>query len=195
MPKSLKLAYVLPAVQVIAAIVMLQWGDAISVRIGIIEFMGGIRFLCYAINAPALVTRWLEGHYAPVRWMPEHVLPGPLHTDNILFLVCVYILWFLIGRSIDDHKKQHASLSGFKLATRLSLDALLLIWAVILFRQGWFTFNTIDDQFVRFSGWMIDGAITMAWSVALTLLSALHILRSLIRACDFAPPSQGEVHL
>jgi hypothetical protein len=104
MPKF-RSVIVLPSVQFVLAIVLLQWGfwagkhppgkfDTV--------YVATPGLLCLGLNAPAVVLRMLAGMFLESLWPGDHLwgIAG-FGGEDLSFLAGVAVLWYLVGRSLD----------------------------------------------------------------------------------------------
>jgi hypothetical protein len=92
---KIKLAILLPIVQVLLTVVRTNWGEAIQLRLGLLNsHVGSVKYLCLALNGPGLVFRYAEILISPIRGI-SHGLAFLL--DTVLYLSGVALLWYYAG--------------------------------------------------------------------------------------------------
>jgi len=159
-----KLKVILPAVQVLAAIVLLALGshEVPSVMQDSPPFVPPAVKLCEAINAPAVLA---EVGLA-VFFQRVHLNPGlsRIISDTCL-LGSVALLWFLVAVTVDLH------LRTFVTPARVLTDciAMLLGVALALFAVA----ASRQEETLLMVG-------SATWSTALTLASGADLLRCLV---------------
>jgi len=120
---KLRLAAVLPIVQFVVAVLLLQWGY----RIHIPMYLPTADLVCQGLNAPALLSRFPL--YAVQEWEPESAwVSRPmlgLYGGDVFFLVGVIVVWFLVGRALD-RRRAARTLGKSGVALELVKHSLLL---------------------------------------------------------------------
>jgi tellurite resistance protein TehA-like permease len=161
--RKLRFAVFLPALQVVLALVLLQWDVAPDF------YWSEPMLICDGLNAPAFLFM------APTRWPPIAELAGGrvLGTDisDIFFLAGVLVVWYMVGRALDrrrgsqPHKKPPASI----FITHLGM---LAVGGVLLY-------VALQDFSANVGYHQEQGILTLAWSISLMFISARGLLSAI----------------
>jgi hypothetical protein len=69
---KIKLAILLPIVQVLLTVVLTNWGEAIQLRFGLLNaHVGSVKYLCLALNGPGLLFRYAEILISPIKGISD----------------------------------------------------------------------------------------------------------------------------
>jgi hypothetical protein len=164
MPK-LKLAVVLPIMQVILAIVLLKIGNSSELPKGWdTPYTPPISLVCTGISAPAFPLTYF------VLLLPRSMnLSAVLgfSVQQILFLLGVAALWWWIGHMIDRRSSstKKAGTAGFQIFTSIFgflLGGVLLVAGIGLWRQALFL-----RRYATPFAYYLAGVLFLVWSIVL----------------------------
>ncbi|MGA7091341.1 MAG: hypothetical protein WBX12_11720 [Candidatus Acidiferrales bacterium] len=169
--RKLSLAIILPTLSVCVAAVFLKWGTAISLGLGLLYSpVGDLRHLCYSFNAPALLVQALELHWAPARWLPSRLLGAA--ADHIIFLVEVALLWFFVGRTLDNMRDSRIVIHRRLTPGRLLIVIFLTLWGIRLFFAAIEELSITNFQNQRLPSFITNGVIVAIWAIILIFIAA-----------------------
>jgi len=171
--RKLRLALVLPITQFVIATILLKWGDR-TVPPGKVMYVHTARLICWGLNAPALLFRFLN----PIGWGPMwDGLPRSIlgfDTDDLFFLLGVIVVWYFVGRALDRRPASE------KVAPRGTVTvATLMVCFVVLALGGLLSFAGVHDLVHPSSNnpyHSVRGLLTLIWSVSLIFLSVRWLL-------------------
>jgi hypothetical protein len=179
--RKLKLAIVLPIIQVLVASILLLWAD----RAAILPPNFSVAWLlCRSLNAPVMLLMSLFGG----NW---YFVPEIPFVGRGLFLMSVAALWYLVGRALDRRGATPAREP--RLITVLAVQSLVLVAGVLLLLIAWRDVSYPETSFrgafldvVRIVGatpvlGLIGTFLTLAWSVSLIFLAGRTIVRLIRR--------------
>ena len=131
--------------------------------------------VCEGINAPALVFKLL-GILFPekIDQPPRELLPG-LTPVTLFFLVGVAVLWFSVGRALENRGPFTRPLAARTISSKL-LFVLLVLWGCILLRQGLDVFQSLGTWNNRV-GNIAEGFLFFVWSGILIVIPSLGLVR------------------
>jgi hypothetical protein len=166
---------ILPAIQLVVAATLLQWGYHSPAPRGSEVYVPTTRLICQGLNAPALLFRFFN----PIGWgqrfdrIPRWIFG--FDTDDLFFLAGVIVVWYLVARALDRRRALRPTRAR-KIAP--VVDTLLLSLGVILFFAGlqemmYPRYNNPKDALGAF--------LTLMWSITLIFLSSRRLVRRFAR--------------
>jgi len=179
--RKLKLAIILPIIQVLLASILLLWADRAPYPP--LSFPTGWLF-CRLLNAPVVVLMFLFGG----NWNYPPQIP---FVGRGIFLISVGLFWYLVGRMLDRRGTKPARAP--RVVTVLAVQSLLLVAGVFLLLIAWRDVSYPETSFrgafldvVRIIGntpvlGLIGIFVTLAWSVSLIYLSGRTLVRMIRR--------------
>jgi len=163
--RKLKLAVVLPIIQVLVAIVLLLRAERTPVPAGLDYYYHPRAWLiCKGLNAPAMLL------LIPFGGTWYFVPPIPI-VGRALFLISVAIVWYFVGRLLD-RRRAPIRAREHRIPTTLLLQFLLLVAGGILFDGG---LNELKAPITTGAG----AVLTFVWAVSLIFFSSTSLLRAL----------------
>ncbi len=181
MPR-LKLALVLPIVQVGITAILTQWADRVSwILLGSSRapgplvhlhlFVIELRVIWRGVNAPAFPLGQL------VWVLPSYRILG-FGVDDLFYLVGVLILWYLIGRKLDRRRIVIPAAESRTTITKilsllftLALGMYLFVLSLVNFHEQ---FSFAREYYTRFDGLAVCG-LFLIWSLILIISSGLKL--------------------
>jgi hypothetical protein len=175
--RKLKLAAVLPIIQVVVASLLLLWADRAAIRP---PNFSAAWLLCRSLNAPVMLLMILFGG----NW---NFVPQIPFVGRGLFLISVGFVWYLVGRALDRRGAKPAREP--RVVTVLAAQSLVLVAGVLLLLIAWRDVSYPETSFrgafldvVRTVGatpvlGLIGTFLTLAWSVSLIFLSVRTFVR------------------
>jgi hypothetical protein len=178
----LKLALLLPVVQVGITAILTQWADRVSwILLGSSRapgplvhlhlFVIELRVIWRGINAPAFPL----GQLAWV--LPTYRILG-FGVDDLFYLVGVLILWHLVGRKLDRRRTGIAGAESRTATTRIlftlfmmALGLYLFILSLVSFHEE---FSFARGYYIRFYGLAVC-SLFLLWSLILITSSGLKL--------------------
>jgi hypothetical protein len=168
-PKPLlKLKFVLPAIQIILAAVLLVVGSAQhrAERGKDIYYGAPAKRICYALNAPALLFRSAGLAILDA----SHLASTNLYNviDSGMFILGVGLLWFFVGAAIESRSKR-GDRTALSRSWRLLIDFSLIVLGVafLLFGLGAWKLVHWGSVLQGFA----EAAIYFLWALALVFIS------------------------
>lgn len=175
---QLRLRWVLPIAQLIAAVLLLQWGrhlEGSQSRFDTLYFPTPA-LVCKGINAPATVLAGVAFFFDRVDHPRPTIFGSTL--DYPLFIIGILILWYLVGRVLDSWRSTGKSFLawtwlrlvfiGGPLAV---LGALFLYESLQGFRDPWRWNNR--------TGNLVHSVLLLLWSIVLIGLPGLKLIQRL----------------
>src|ERR1700686_2457364 len=136
-----RFALFLPIVLVLLSAVMTKWGEAIQLRFGLLNsHVGSLRYLCEALNAPALVFRYAERLISPLSQGLAFLI------DTLLDLLGVALLWYYVGRQFDTFRSDATPCRWRIPVLGIPFYLFVVLWGLKLFSLGDARFYTSDSQ-------------------------------------------------
>ncbi len=181
--RKLKLAIVLPIVQVLLASILLLWDDRTPAR-PYLYYPTVPWFFCRLLNAPVVVLMFLFGG----NW---NSLPETPFVGRGIFLISVGFFWHLVGRTLD--RRGAKPTREPRVVTVLVAQSLVLVAGVILSSIAW---QDVRDPQASFWGafryviqnlaatpvlGLIGTFLTLAWSVSLIFFSVKALMKLIRR--------------
>jgi hypothetical protein len=171
--RKLRLQWALPIAFLALSAMELTWANRLDTLIlPFHSYIGSIRSLWYALNAPTLFFLAIAIHYAPIRLSQNF---PHIWMDIGLFLAGGVILWFCIGR-ILDRRKQNTPAKVPTKGTRAA-QVFVLLWGIYVCRQGLQAVSAVDYLGRHVPGSVLDGALVLLWSAILIILPARSLRR------------------
>jgi hypothetical protein len=178
MPR-IRMALVLPIVQVLAASILLFWGSRVDVTRGCDPYVPTQWLICRGLNAPALLVgyldplMWGETWLWTRDWLPNWaIFSFPSRT----FLLGVAALWYFAGRAID-RRQTPSPVSRFGLAATLVVQPLLLALGGLVLVVG-----LHELRRAHCNPNPVGALLMLTWSAMLILLSGRALVRRLYQA-------------
>jgi hypothetical protein len=176
---KLRLSWILPLVQLPLAIFLLEWGehsaqsaDVIRMRYDTLYFATPT-LICGGINAPARFLAATSRLFDRV----DHAQPtiAGLTLDYVFFMIGVLILWYLVGRALDNRQLGRSAWSITKLL--LAGGPLALLGSLFFYNglQGFLTPSRWNNQI----GNIAQSLLFMLWSLVFLAVPALKIAQRL----------------
>jgi hypothetical protein len=155
-----KLKLILPIFQVTLAQILLVWGRSMHSPVRLdTPYESTITAVCHGLNAPTIVAR-------PFTHLVLSVFPAALPTwahnfalDEIPFLLCVAVLWYLVAILILRNRTHKSPLI---LGLTLFFVVVLIFYGTQCFRFP-FAWNNPTASY-------IEGLFSLAWATALVLI-------------------------
>ena len=181
MPR-LKLALVLPAVQVGITAVLTQWADRVSwILLGSSRapgplahlhlFVIELRVIWRGVNAPAFPLGQLA-------WVLSAYRILGFGVDDLFYLVGVLILWYLVGRKLDRRRFGIAAAESGTMATRILFPLFMMALGMFLFALSLVDFREefsfARGYYIRYYGLAVS-ILFLLWSLALMISSGLKL--------------------
>jgi hypothetical protein len=163
--RKLKLAMILPIIQVLVASFLLLQADRTQIPRGLDYYCHPAAWLiCKGLNAPAMLL------LVPFGGTWYFVPPIPV-VGRALFLISVAAVWYFVGRVLDDrrapsHAREH------RVAITLIPRFLLLVAGGILFYGGWNEFGAPISTLVGL-------LLTFIWALSLIFFSSVSLFKVL----------------
>jgi hypothetical protein len=173
--RKLRLAFLLPTIQVLFAASLLQWAQRRPVPRGGELYVPTARLICFGLNAPALIFRFLN----PIRWgssfawVPRATLG--FDTDDIFFLVGVIVVWYLTGRALDQRQQPWRTAEGNRTSVRK-----ILLYSILLAAGGALLVLGLQELGAHRANnpaSSVEGILTLTWSIALIFSSSYLLFR------------------
>ncbi len=167
--QRVRFAVALPIAQLFLAIGLNRWGLTEGCPMADTPCSPTATQICRAINAPAALLMLLADLFHRVDHAPPSVFGLPL--GDLLFFSGVVLLWFIVGRAVDNRGHLGAS-AQVPMFAAVVFRALLLALGLLLFLMS------LGPLFFRMSlnnssGSIAAGILIMLWSAALVGTSAL----------------------
>jgi hypothetical protein len=173
--RKLKLAVVLPILQVLIASILLLLADRTPVPSGLDYYYHPTAWLaCKGLNAPAILLLVPLGG----TW---YFVPPIRIVGRGLFLVSVVVVWYFVGRALD---KQQAPgpVRGRHMARVVVMQLLLLVTGAFLLLGG---LHELGDPIPS----AVGVVFTLAWAASLIFISGRTLLRVIRDAHRATRPS------
>jgi hypothetical protein len=179
--RRVRLAVVLPVVQVFIAAILLVWTDlAIPIvyrywwrfprrEVYIDECVIATNTVSHGINAPALLFRGLA---LSLRWQ-GHPVWG-VGVEDVFYLAGVVVLWYLAGRTLDRRRFRIKTSASRTATGRVWFNLLLVFWGTLLFVGCFTSFYELTrasgvNIYTFYFNWNV-------WAIVLALVWALTLL-------------------
>jgi hypothetical protein len=176
---KLRLSWILPLVQLPLAIFMLEWGEHSAQSAEVIRmrydtlYAATPTLICIGINAPAKFLAATSYFFDRV----DHAQPtiAGLSLDYVFFMIGILILWYLVGRALDNHQLGRSAWSITKLL--LAGGPLALLGSLFFYNsfQGFLTPYRWNNQI----GNIGESLLFMVWSLVFLAVPALKIAQRL----------------
>ena len=171
MPK-LKFATVLPISQFVIAVILLQLGDPR------LSYVHTARLVCWGLNAPAMVSRGLG--LLCGRWgLP--CLTGPIagfYTDDLFFLAGVVVVWYLVGRALDQRRTSQTVREVGRAMTLIACSLLLALGGLLLLLG----LDYLRNPRFNSPNYPVVAVPMLMWSPSLIFLSGRGLVRAIRHA-------------
>lgn len=175
---QLRLWWILPTLQLIVALLLLQWGRQLEGGQGRFDtlYVPTPALVCKGINAPATALAGMAFFFDRVDHQRPTILGSTL--DYPLFLIGVLILWYLVGKALDSWRSTGETplawtwprlvFFGGPLAV---LGALFLYEGLQGFRDPWRWNNR--------TGNIMHSVLVLLWSIVLIGVPGLKLIQRL----------------
>jgi hypothetical protein len=170
---KLKFSIVLPVVQLILAIFLLEGGDRVRTRFDTLYYPTP-QLVCAGINAPATILIGVARLFDRIDH-PQTTILG-LGLDEVFFFIGVLILWFLIGKALDQRRAPGEHPSKWTPMRLVLLGIPLELLGAILFYQGLRGFLT-PGRWNNYFGNIVQSTLVLLWSLILIVSAALKFAR------------------
>jgi len=168
-----RFALFLPILLVLLSAVMTKWGEAIQLRFGLLNsHVGSLRYLCEALNAPALVFRYAERLISPLSQGLAFLI------DTLLDLLGVALLLYYVGRQFDRFVAGTPPYRWRIPVLGFLFYLFLVLWGLKLFFLGDAHFYTSDSQNYHNPSDTTNAVILIVWSMVLIIFGAWKIVAS-----------------
>ena len=171
-----QLRFVLPTLQLLAAIALLQSGYRATGPRGLdTAYAPTSLFVCFGINAPAIPFKALALLFPERTDQPAPIFFGFSPADGF-FLAGVVVVWFLVGRALDRRKSSKiAAVQAPSGAIALRLFLLLpVIWGCALLHMGVRVLHS-PGRWNNYLGNVVEGTLFIAWSLLLIIRPILKL--------------------
>ena len=172
--RELRTAIVLPMVQTVVAVLLLQRGYQLRSTLGPHPspfYVPTVTQVCYGISAPAVFLRFAT-FLLGAKLTPPSI--GNFDAGDLLFLLGVVLVWYLVGRAIDArHRGSTAKSSGGKLAA----NSLLMVLGIALLCFG--IGGALSDSTENLKGAAVQIGLSVLWGCCLTVVSGARIVAAL----------------
>ena len=126
-----RFALFLPILLVLLSAVMTEWGESIQLRFGLLNsHVGSLRYLCEALNAPALLFRYAERFISPLSQGLAFLI------DTLLDLLGVALLWYYVGRQFDTLRSDATPCRWRIPVLGIPFYLFVVLWGLKLFSLG-----------------------------------------------------------
>jgi hypothetical protein len=179
-PMQLSLSWILPIVQVPAAIFLLQWARVSQVvqqkRFDTL-YSATPALVCGGINAPAMLFSALAALFDRV----DHPVPTlfGFTLDYVFFLIGIVILWYVVGSVLDQRQSaRREPRLVWTMSTLVLLGGPLALLGALLFYvslQGLLT----PWRWNNYSGNIVRSVLFLLWSFVLIGLPAIKVTQRL----------------
>src|ERR1700730_7072894 len=167
---QLKFSIVLPVVQFILAILLLEWADRASRPRFDTLYYPTSQLVCAGINAPATILIGFAGLFDRVDHAPPPIFG--LGLDEVFFFIGVLILWFLVGKVLDRRWSPGERPAKWTVIRLLSLGVPLELLGALLFYEGLHGILT-PGRWNNYFGNIVQNILVLLWSLILIVSPAL----------------------
>jgi len=179
--RKLKFAIALPIAQILIASILLLLADRAAISPPNFSLAW---LLCRSLNSPVMLLMLPFGG----NW---NFVPQIPYVGRGFFLICVGLVWYLVGRALDRRGAKPAREP--RLITVLAAQSLVLVAGVLLLLIAW---RDVSYPETSFRGAFLDvvrsvqatpalglslTSITLAWSFALIFFSGRSVVRMIRR--------------
>ena len=188
---KLSLAVMLPLVQFPIAVTIVMWNHVLSDRgpAFSVFYRPVLTSICRAMNAPAWIVggliaesfRFLMTSVVPLRptWSSPSFYGVPF--GEVSFLICVLVLWFLVGRALDDRRISGILTRRTKVAgVFMGVFFVLLGAALTIAAVNWIRDLLTPTNFLGTKPFLYFGVTTeillLAWSFLLILFPGRRLI-------------------
>jgi hypothetical protein len=172
---KLRLGFVLPVVQIVIAVILLQLDYRTAAPYGSDSYVPAVRWICRGLNAPALTFRMLHPYFWGVTWdwVPRYILG--FVADDFLLLVGVAVVWYFVGRAVD--KRRSGEVRENQLVIRLAKSAFLLALGGTLALAGLREWSQSAILWLVAPGRLVGALLILIWAASLITISCIGIVR------------------
>lgn len=177
--RKLRFTLLLPAIQLLGAVLLLEWGRRILGPRGLdTVYVSTARLFCFGLNAPAIlftIPALLPTYSSTANpsALDYRILESSIFGFSVAelsFLVGVIVLWFLVGRTIDRYRafgvQQQWSKTGISVVVRV----FMIILGACFFVAAVQSFNDFG-RYNNPTGNRVQATLFLVWSLVLTILS------------------------
>jgi hypothetical protein len=178
----LKLALVLPVVQVGITAILTQWADRVSwILLGSSRAPGPLVHLHLFVIELKMIWRGINAPAFPLgqlAWvLPSYPIFG-FGVDDLFYLVGVLILWYLVGRKLDRRRIGIAAAESRTTTTKIlfalpmmALGMYLFVLTIVSFHKE---FSFAREYYIRLYGLAVC-SLFLLWSLILITSSGLKL--------------------
>jgi hypothetical protein len=173
---KLKFAVLLPILQLLIAVILLQWGYREHGRRGLDTPYGSTAtMVCHGLNAPALLLRALALLLPVAMATRVPTLQFGFGLDEIFFLVGVGVLWSLVGGVLDRSRAPKTSKSASNLWLNM-FYVVLFVWGGCLMYSAVQALRS-PGKWNNPAGNVTEGVLFAIWSLLFISISARRLIR------------------
>jgi hypothetical protein len=168
----------LPIVQLLLAVTLLVWGRRVSQPAGMdFPYSPTAILLCKGINAPAALFAVICDSLLPLdRPDMAPVSIFGFNPQDILFLLGVIVIWYLVGRVVDQKAKHQAPSDRRGRSSKTLIHLALMTLGILVLLMG--TLPILDKRgLTNPMGAAIASVLYMARFGVLFFLPAVSLLR------------------
>jgi hypothetical protein len=181
LPMRAKLAWILPGVQLPLALFLLQWGrhiDAATQRQMRYDtlYVSTPALICDGVNAPARFLAAMSFFFDRVDHAPPTIFG--LGLDYVFFLIGIVVLWFLVGRAVDNRQSSRGPGLAWTSAKLVLVGGPLALMGSLYFYlslQGFLGPRRWNNPI----GDVLHNVLVLLWSLVLLGVPALKLVRRL----------------
>jgi hypothetical protein len=176
---KLRLSWILPLVQLPLAIFLLVWGNHSEQSADVIRmhfdtlYAATPTMICIGINAPARFFAATSRLFDRVDHAPPTI--AGLTLDYVFFMIGIVILWYLVGRTLDNRRLGRSAWSITKLLLIAGPLALLGSFFFYDALQGFLRPGRYNNQIGNIS----ESLLFMMWSLVFLAVPALKVAQRL----------------
>ena len=173
----LKLSWILPVVQLPVAIFLLEWGW----RLGVQKqnrydtlYTSTPELICDGVNAPARLLAAMSFFFDRV----DHARPTifGLALDYVFFLTGIVVLWYLVGRALDNRRPSHEPRPLWTTTKLVLVSGPLALMGSLLFYaslQGFLSPGRWNNS----TGNIVHSVMVLLWSAVLFGVPTVKLVR------------------
>ena len=177
--RQLKFKLILPILQVLLAVILLHGALQTRLPKGLDTPYGSTAgMICDAINAPAVLLSNLK-IFLPPNWRDGAAWSVfGFHFDPLLFLLCVVILWFLVGHELDRRRVARPVMPKSLTTGEIVFNLVAVLWGVLLTAFSIANYSHLQDlaRWNNAVGNIIEGTFFWGWSLILIIFPGLTLM-------------------
>jgi hypothetical protein len=110
------------------------------------------------------------------------------YGDTLFFLVCVVLLWHLVGREFDRHSAGQSVVLNSLTTNELVLNLLAMLWGMLLAAFSIANYSHVQDlaQWNNAVGNIVEGLLFWCWSMILIIFPGYALITE-IRSSHSSP--------